>query len=104
MLQITSTTLKVEGVCLGPQQLKYLKAIATERDEQRKRAMRDKEWRGLLDCGQHLFWALSILAQASPFAAPHLSQEHVRPCPFCKTILEKVLVAGQNKVSWRLQC
>ena len=35
-LQIMSTTLKAEGVCLSPQQLKELKAIATERDEQRK--------------------------------------------------------------------
>ena len=34
--QITSTTFKAEGVQLPPQQLKELKAIATERDEQRK--------------------------------------------------------------------
>ena len=41
--QIASTTFEAEGVRLPPQQLKELKAIATERDEQRKRAMGDKE-------------------------------------------------------------
>ena len=60
VLQITSTTLEAEGVRLPPQQLKELKAIATERDEQRKRVMGDEEWHGLLDCTQHLFQALSI--------------------------------------------
>ena len=59
-LQITSTTLEAEGVCLPPQQLKDLKAINKERDEQRKWAMGDEEWRGLLDSTQHIFWALSI--------------------------------------------
>ena len=48
--QITSTTLEAKGVRLPPQQLKEVKAIATERDEQRKRATEDEEWRGLLDC------------------------------------------------------
>ena len=47
--QIASTTFEAEGVRLPPQQLKELKAITTERDEQRKRAMVDEEWRGLLD-------------------------------------------------------
>ena len=69
MPQITSTTLEAEGVHLPPQQLKELKAIAAERDEQRKRVMGDEEWCGLLDHAQHLFWASSIPAQASPFAA-----------------------------------
>ena len=41
--QIASTTFKAEGVQLPPQQLKELKAIATERDEQRKLATGDKE-------------------------------------------------------------
>ena len=48
-LQIASTTFEAEGVRLPPQQLKELKAIAAERDEQRKRAMGDEEWHGLLD-------------------------------------------------------
>ena len=55
MPQITSTTLEAEGVCLLPQQLKELKAIAAERDEQRKWTMGDEEWRSLLDHTQHLF-------------------------------------------------
>ena len=61
MPQIASTTFEAEGVHLPPQQLKDMKAIATERDEQRKWVMGDEEWRSLLDCAQHLFWALSIL-------------------------------------------
>ena len=49
MLQIASTTFKAEGVQLPPQQLKELKAITAERDEQRKWAMGDEEWCCLLD-------------------------------------------------------
>ena len=60
MPQIASTTLEAEGVQLPPQQLKELKAITAERDEQRKRVTGDEEWCGLLDCAQHLFWASSI--------------------------------------------
>ena len=37
--QIMSTTFKAEGVCLGHQQLKDLKALAVEWDEQRTKAM-----------------------------------------------------------------
>ena len=43
MPQIASTTFEAEGVRLPPQQLKELKAIATERDEQRKQATGDEE-------------------------------------------------------------
>ena len=75
-----STTFKAEGVQLPPQQLKELKAIATERDEQRKRAMGDEEWRSLLDHAQHLFSGLVHPSWASPFAVPHLSQAP-HPCP-----------------------
>ena len=42
MPQIASTTFEAEGVQLPPQQLKELKAIATERDEQRKWATGDE--------------------------------------------------------------
>ena len=48
-LQITSTAFKAEGVCLGPQKLKVLKALITEWDEQRTKAMEDDDWCGLLD-------------------------------------------------------
>ena len=41
--QIASTTFEAEGVRLPHHQLKELKAIAAERDEQRKRAMGDEE-------------------------------------------------------------
>ena len=41
--QISSTTFEAEGVRLPPQQLKELKAIATEWDEQSKQAMEDEE-------------------------------------------------------------
>ena len=94
--QIASTTFKAEGVRLPPQQLKELKAIATERDEQRKWAMGDEEWRSLLDRAQRLFSGHVHPSRASPFAAPHLSREHCAPAP-SETILVKVLAAGQKK-------
>ena len=55
MPQITSTSLKAEGVRLLPQQLKELRAISAERDEQRKQVMGDEEWHGLLDRTQCCF-------------------------------------------------
>ena len=58
--QIVSTTFEAEGVRLHLQQLKELKAITEERDEQRKQAMGYEEWRGLLDRAQCLFRASSI--------------------------------------------
>ena len=94
-LQITSTTLKAEGLCLLPQQMKDLKAIATERDEQRKRVTGDEEWHGLLDCIQHLFWASSI-----PVGLAHLLHHSLterRISAPSKTILAKVLAIGQKK-------
>ena len=47
--QITSTTFKAEGVPLGPQQLKDLKAHAIKWDEQRTKVTADEDWHGLLD-------------------------------------------------------
>ena len=94
-LQIASTTFEAEGVQLPPQQLKELKAIATERDEQRKRAMEDEEWSGLLDCTQHLFWASSILVGLAHLLH-HILAKHRIPAP-SETILVKVLEAGQKK-------
>ena len=95
MLQITSTTLKAEGVHLPPQQLKDLKAIATERDEQRNQVMGDKELCGLLDHVQHLFWALFILVGLAHLLCHILAVCHV-PAP-SETILAKVLMMGQKK-------
>ena len=60
-LHIMSITFEAEGVRLGPQQLKELKALAMEQDEHKSNAMIDEDWRGLLDCAQCLFWASSIL-------------------------------------------
>ena len=93
--QITSTTLKAEGVHLPPQQLKELKAITTERDEQRKWAMGDEEWCCLLDHAQHLFWASSIPVGLAHLLHHILAERHA-PAP-SETILVKVLVAGQKK-------
>ena len=93
--QITSTTFEAEGVHLPPQQLKELKAITTERDEQKKRAMGDKEWHGLLDHAQHFFWASSI-----PVRLAHLLHHILAKCRIpapSETILAKVLAAGQKK-------
>ena len=42
-LQIMSTRFEADGAQLPTQQLKDLKAIAIERDEQRKRAMGDEK-------------------------------------------------------------
>ena len=95
MLQIVSTTFKAEGVKLPPQQLKELKVIATERDEQRKWAMGDEEWRGLLDHAQHLFWASSILVRLTHLLRHILAEPRI-PAP-SETILAKVLVVGQKK-------
>ena len=95
MLQIASTTFEAEGVKLPPQQLKELKAIATGRDEQRKWAMGDEEWHGLLDCTQCLFWASSILVRLARLLH-HILAKCCIPAP-SKTILAKVLVVGQKK-------
>ena len=95
MPQIASTTFEAEGVRLPTQQLKELKAITVERDEQRKRAMGDEEWHSLLDRTQHLFRASSI-----PFGLAHLLRhilaERYIPAP-SETILAKVLAVGQKK-------
>ena len=93
--QIASTTFEAEGVRLPPQQLKELKAIAVERDEQRKRATGDEEWRGLLDHAQRLFWASSIPVGLAHLLHHILAKRRV-PAP-SETILAKVLVVGQKK-------
>ena len=93
--QIASTTFEAERVRLPPQQLKELKAITTERDEQRKRVMGDEEWRGLLDRAQHLFWALSIPVGLARLLR-HILAECCIPAP-SETILAKVLAVGQKK-------
>ena len=93
--KIMSTTLKAEGVHLGPQQIKELKAIATKWDGQRKKAMADEEWHGLLDRIQYLFWALSILVGLAHLLHHILAVCYV-PTP-SKTILVNVLAAGQKK-------
>ena len=95
MPQIASTTFEAERVRLPPQQLKELKAIAEERDRQRKWATGDEEWRGLLDCAQHLFRALSIPVGIARLLHHILAKCHV-PAP-SETILVKVLAAGQKK-------
>ena len=90
-----STTLEAEGVHLPPQQLKELKVITAERDEQRKWAMGDEEWRGLLEHAQYLFWASSILVRLAHLLHQILA-ECCTPAP-SETILAKVLAAGQKK-------
>ena len=80
MPQIASTTFEAEGVRLPPQQLKELKAIAAERDEQRKRAMGDEEWRRPTGPCPASFLGLIHPGWASPSAAPHLSRAP-HPCP-----------------------
>ena len=95
MPQIVSTIFEAEEVWLTPQQLKELKAISAERDEQRKRVMGDEEWRGLLDHAQHLFRALSI-----PVGLAHLLHHILAECHVpasSETILVKVLVVGRKK-------
>ena len=93
--KIASTTFEAEGVQLPPQLLKDLKAIAAERDKQRKRVMGDEEWHSLLDHAQYFFRASSILVGlAHPLH--HILAEHHVPAP-SETILVKVLAAGQKK-------
>ena len=93
--QIASTTFEAEGVWLPPEQLKELKAITAERDEQKKRVTGDEEWRGLLDCAQCLFQALSIPVGLTHLLRHILAKRRV-PAP-SKTILAKVLAVGQKK-------
>ena len=95
MPQIVSTTFEAEGIWLPPQQLKELKAIAAERDEQRKRAMGDEEWHGLLDHAQCLFWAPSVPVRLARLLRHILAERRV-PAP-SETILAKVLAVGQKK-------
>ena len=94
-LHITSTTFEAKGVQLLPQQLKELKAITTERDKQRKRAMGDEEWCGLLDRAQCPFWASSILVRLARLLRHILARCHIPG--HSETILVKVLVADQKK-------
>ena len=93
--QIVSTTFEAEGVWLPPQQLKELKAIAAERDEQRKRATGDEEWRGLLDRAQRLFRATSVPVGLARLMH-HILAKRRTPAP-SETILVKVLATGQKK-------
>ena len=93
--QITSTTLEAEGVRLGPQQLKELKAIVTERDEQRKRVMGDEEWHSLLDHTQCLFWVFSIPVGLARLLYHILAIHHIPATS--ETILAKFLAVGQKK-------
>ena len=93
--QIASTTFKAEGVRLPPQQLKELKAIAEERDEQRKQVTGDEEWHGLLDRAQHLFRASSILVRLARLLCHILAERRVLAPS--ETILANVLAAGQKK-------
>ena len=92
MPQIASTTFKAEGVRLPSQQLKELKAIAAEKDEQRKWAMGDEEWCSLLDYTQRFFRALSVLVGLARLLH-HILAECRVPAP-SETILAKVLAAG----------
>ena len=57
--------------------------------------MGDEEWRGLLDHAQYLFRALSIPVGLAHLLH-HILAKHRAPAP-SKTILAKVLVAGQKK-------
>ena len=57
--------------------------------------MGDEEWCGLLDCAQHLFWALSVPVGLARLLR-HISAECHIPAP-SETILVKVLAAGQKK-------
>ena len=93
--QITSTTFKAEGVHLGPQQLKELKALAMEWDKQRTKAIADEDWLGLLDHTQCLFQALSILFGLAHLLHHLLAMCHT-PAP-SETFLAKVLAVGQKK-------
>ena len=93
--QIASTTFEAEGVRLPPQHLKELKALAAERDEQRKRSTGDEEWRGLLDRAQRLFRATSVPVGLARLLR-HILAERRAPAP-SETILAKVLAAGQKK-------
>ena len=93
--QITSTTLEAEGVHLPPWKLKELKAIAAERDKQRKQVTGDGECHSLLDCAQHLFLASSILVGVACLLRHILAKNRI-PAP-SETIPAKLLVAGQKK-------
>ena len=94
--QIMSTTIEAEGVYLGPQHLKELKALTMKLDKQRTKAMADEDWCSILDHVQYLFWASSILFRLAHLLCHLLAVCH-NPAP-SKTLLVKVLVVGQNKL------
>ena len=66
-----------------------------EWDEQRTKAMVEKDYHSLLDRTQHLFQASSIPFKLACLL-PHLLAVH-HACAPSKTILAKVLVVGQKK-------
>ena len=57
--------------------------------------MADEEWRGLLDCAQYLFRALSIPVGLACLLHNILAVCHI-PAP-SETILAKVLAVGHKK-------
>ena len=80
---------------MGPQQLKELKAFATEHDEQRTKLTADEDWRSLLDYVQCLFWVSFILFRLVHLLYYLLALRHTFAPS--KTLLAKVSEVGQKK-------
>ena len=89
-----SKIFEAEGVHLGPQKLKELKALTAKQDDQRSNTIVEEDWY-LLDHTQHLFWASSILFRQACLLCHLLAVLHA-PAP-SETLLEKVLVVGRKK-------
>ena len=95
LLQITSTTFEAAGFRLGPQQVQELKVLDAKQDEHRAKAIAGEDWRGLLDYAQWFFWAFSIPVGLARLLCHLLPMCHAPASS--KTILAKVLAAGQKK-------
>ena len=94
--QIISTTFKAEGVHLGSSQLKDLKTLAVEQDKQKTKATADKDWHGLLNCAQYLFWDLFIPIGLAHLLCYLLAVYHA-PAYSETTLFAKVLMVGHKK-------
>ena len=92
-----SATFESEGVCLSEEHKKQLRALATERDAQRRPGGDDSDesWRDLLDRARYLFRAAAIPIATSELLRACLIQRYVgHPT---EHLLAKVLATAQKQ-------
>ena len=92
-----SATFESEGVCLSEEHKKQLRALATERDAQRRPGGNDSDesWRNLLDHARYLFRAAALLIATCKLLHTCLIYRYVRH-PM-EHLLAKVLATAQKQ-------